>query len=328
MDFRLSEDQKQLQHAMRAFCERRVSFEALRALSRRPSLDRELWSALAELGVFGLRLTEERGGAGLGVSDAVVVFAELGRRLVPGPLAWTHLAADLVDGAASGKVIVGGLDLMVLDSGPILIEHLSSLDVLLVLTPDGVFRVDARNVNALPVEVPLDPLTPIHFAQALPHMERVAGSEEAARLRDLGAVLVSGQLLGIAEATLELSVQFAKEREQFGRPIGSFQAIKHMLADMFVRQEIARAAAYAAGASLDHADSFDTQRAVSMAKLNTSECARKNALACIQVHGGMGFTWELPAHFYLKRTTVLENVFGAIDTHADRMAERLSNVSA
>jgi alkylation response protein AidB-like acyl-CoA dehydrogenase len=118
-------------------------------------------------------------------------------------------------------------------------------------------------------------------------------------------------------------VAYAAKREQFGRPIGSFQALKHLMADMYVRQETARAAVYAAGATLDDPAVGDVERAVAGAKLGAGEAAMKNARACIQIHGGMGYTWEMPPHYYLKRTWVLENVFGTGDAHAERVAERL-----
>ena len=133
----------------------------------------------------------------------------------------------------------------------------------------------------------------------------------------------AAELLGIAESTLELANEYAKRREQFGRTIGSFQSIKHMLADMFVRQEVARAAVYAAGATLDDPTVGEASRAVSAAKITAGEAAMKNARACIQIHGGMGYTWEMPPHYYLKRTWVLENAFGTVDEHAEGVAARI-----
>jgi len=126
-------------------------------------------------------------------------------------------------------------------------------------------------------------------------------------------------MLGVAEATHDLAVAYAKEREQFGRPIGSFQAIKHMLADSFVRKEVARASAFAAAATLDHPEVGDVAQAVSGAKINAGEAAMKNARTCIQVHGGMGYTWEVATHYYLKRAWVLENRFGTASAHADSL---------
>ena len=321
MDFQLSEDQVALQEGIRSFLDDRLGVEQLRALDEDGGFDRELWAELAGMGVFGLRLPEDSGGVGLGTADAVIVFEELGRRAVPGPLAWTHLAADLVEGAASGEAVVSGLDLLAGQPEPLMIEHFDAMDALLALREDGVWRIEPGEVKAVAAGESLDPFTPVHHAESLPEGTRVADAERARRMRLEGAAIVAGQLLGIAEETLELANEYAKQREQFDRPIGKFQAIKHILADMFVRQEAARAAAYAGGCTLDDPGVGDVRRAVSAAKLNAGEAAMKNARACIQVHGGMGFTWEIPAHFYLKRTWVLESVFGTCEEHAETVAD-------
>ena len=321
MDFQLSDDQEALREGVRSFCEGRVPFEQLSALEEKSAFDPELWSELAEMGVFNLRLAEAQGGVGLGSADAVLVFVELGRRLIPGPLAWTHLAAGLVEGAASGEVVVGGLDLVAGDSGPLLVEHRDHLNALLVLGAQGVSLVEnPAALDAEPIEQPLDPLTPLHVLRQLPDAKKIAGPEQSARMRLEGAALVAGQQLGIAEASLELAVDYAKKREQFDRPIGSFQAIKHILADMYVRQEVARAAVYAAGATLDDPEVGDVVRAVSAAKITAGEAAHKNSRACIQVHGGMGYTWEVPAHYFLKRSWVFETLFGTTEEHSERAA--------
>jgi alkylation response protein AidB-like acyl-CoA dehydrogenase len=320
MDFRLSTDQEALRDGLRSFCSGRVSLDQLRGIEARGGFDRELWGELAGMGAFSLRLPEEDGGVGLGSADAVLVFEELGRCLAPGPLVWSHLAAELVDGAATGDTVVGGLDLLGPLTEPYLVEHWASLDALLLLRPEGVYRVDPRGLQAEPVAVPLDPFTPLHHVASLPEGEQLAGADTARWLRLEGAALAAGQLLGIAESTTELAVEYAKKREQFGRAIGSFQAIKHMLADMFVRQEVARAGVYAAGATLDDPEVGDVARAVSAGKIVAGDAALKNARACIQVHGGMGYTWEIPAHYYLKRTWVLETVFGTGEEHAEHVA--------
>jgi alkylation response protein AidB-like acyl-CoA dehydrogenase len=319
VDFRPSEDQLALRDGLRAFCEGRVPAEALADLEKQAAFDAELWRELAEMGVFSLRVPESEGGVGLGMADAVIAFCELGRRLVPGPVLWSHLAAGLVPGAGSGEVVVGGTDADPA-SAPLLLEHRESLGALLVLRADGVFRVDPAGLDATPIATPLDPLTPLHRVASLPAGERIAGADAVQRLRREGAVLAAALLLGIAEATQELAVAYAKGREQFGRPIGSFQAIKHLLADAYVRQELARAAVYAAGATLDDPQVGDPERAASTAKLIAGEAALRNARTCIQVHGGMGYTWEVPAHYYLKRTWVLENAFGTGGSHAARLA--------
>lgn len=324
MDFRVDEDQAALRDGIRSFCQGRFPLDQLGALATKP-FDRSAWRELAEMGVFQLRLPEAQGGLGLGMAEAVLVFAELGRCLAPGPLVWTQLAAELVPGAANGEVVVGGLDRVQPSSDPVLVESLEALDVLLVLRADGIARLDPRTLRAEPVATPLDPLTPLHVVAELPEGERIAGPDAAARWRLEGAALVAGQLLGIAEATQELATAYAKTREQFGRSIGSFQAIKHILADTFVRQELARAAAYAAGATLDHPEAGEPTRAVSSAKVVTGDAALANARACIQVHGGMGYTWEMPCHYFLKRTWVLAGLFGGGEEHSERLARQVAS---
>jgi alkylation response protein AidB-like acyl-CoA dehydrogenase len=156
--------------------------------------------------------------------------------------------------------------------------------------------------------------------QELPAGVQVAGPDTAAAWRLEGATLAAALLLGLAEAVTDLAVAYAKDRRQFDRPIGSFQAVKHILADMLVRAEVARAAVYAAGVHLDDPDVGDVQRAVATAKLMAGDAALANGKACIQVHGGMGFTWDVDAHLYLKRARVLDTVFGSTQSQAEVMA--------
>jgi alkylation response protein AidB-like acyl-CoA dehydrogenase len=316
VDFRINADEQALKDGVRTFCEGCFGLDTLRELEDAGGFDRSLWKDLAELGVFGLRLPEEQGGADLGMAEAVLVFEELGRALVPGPLLWSHLAAGLVEGAASGDVVVGALDLTGAACEPHLVEHWEALDALLLLRREGVEYIDPKSLAVEPVATPLDPLTPLHHAVELPPGKEIGGSDAARELRLAGTALVSGQLLGIAEATLDLALDYAKEREQFGRVIGSFQALKHMLADMFARRELARAAAYAAAATLDHPEVGDVERAVSTGKIVAYEAAMKNARAAIQIHGGMGYTWEVPVHYYYKRAWVLQSLFGSCEEHA------------
>jgi alkylation response protein AidB-like acyl-CoA dehydrogenase len=268
-----------------------------------------------------LRVAETDGGVGLGMTAAVLVFEELGRALVPGPLVGSHLAAGLVDGAVDGSRVVGVLDTR---ETPVLVEHLAGLDVLLLVDDDGLRTVDPGAIEAEELRNPLDPLTPVHrVVGPLPTGELVARSETVARMEIDGAALVSALQLGIAEAVTELSVAYAKERQQFDRPIGSFQAVKHLCADMLVRTEVARAAVYAAGVTLDDPEVGDPKRAVHAAKVTAGEAAVRNGKAAIQVHGGMGFTWEVDAHLYLKRAWWLDTVLGSVDAHALAIAAGL-----
>jgi alkylation response protein AidB-like acyl-CoA dehydrogenase len=328
VDFRLTDDQAALRDGIRSWCEGHLPPERLGELARGGGFDRALWSGLAEMGVFGLRLVETSGGVGLGAADAVLVYGELGRRLAPGPLVWSHLAAGLVPGAASGDAVVGGLDLCGALGEPWVVEHLPQLDALLVLRADRVERLDPKALASEPIATPLDPLTPVARLLEVPAGERLGGAELAARMRLEGAALVAALDLGIAEATQELAVAYAKQREQFGRAIAGFQTIKHMLADMWVRQEMARAAVWAAGATIDQPGVGDPARAVSSARVVAGEAAMKNARACIQIHGGMGYTWEMPPHYYLKRAWVLSTQFGTAEEHEEQLAATLATASA
>ena len=322
MDFRVGDDQRELAQGIRAMVAGRLPLEQVRAREGHERVIGEKeWVALGETGVFALTLPEPEG-TGLGLADAVVVYEELGRALVPGPLVGTFLAASsgLVEGSAAGQAQVGVL--CTGGPGPVLVEHLGSLDALLVLAPDtsAQLLVPAPTGGARRMEQPLDPLTPLWQLGALPF----GGSlpDHGTLWRD-GALLTAALQVGHAAAALDLAVTYAKERHQFGKPIGSFQAVKHMCADMLVRAEVARAALHAAACLADAPDVARSEaeatgctprqlvaRALAGAKLLADEAALTNARGSIQVHGGMGFTWEVPLHLHLKRARVLSTSFG------------------
>jgi alkylation response protein AidB-like acyl-CoA dehydrogenase len=319
MDFELNEDETALQEGIRAFCGGRFPIETVRELEATGGVDRGRWAELGETGVFGLRVAESDGGVGLGLTEAALVFEELGRAVVPGPLLASHLAAGLVDGALDGSVVVGAIER---PATPLLVEHLDSIDVLLAIDEDGVHAVEVDDLNPRPVES-MDPLTPMHQVAELPVGTTIADASIAAEWRQWGATQAAAQLLGRADGALQLAVAYAKEREQFGRPIGSFQAVKHLCADMLTRVELARSAVYAAAVTLDGRGVDDPQRMVAAAKITAGEAAVANGKSCIQVHGGMGFTAEVDAHFYLKRAFVLDTWFGSVDAHAEAVAATL-----
>ncbi|KMS70216.1 MULTISPECIES: acyl-CoA dehydrogenase family protein [Streptomyces] len=267
MRFRLTDDQRALRTGVRGLLERRFGREALRAAVATPGrLDRTLWRALGEAGFFALRLPEADGGVGLGLPEAVLAFEEAGRALLPGPLVATHLAAGGVPGAARGETVVAAVD------GE-LVEWLDAADVV---------RGDAS--GAVPLRS-VDPLTPLHRVPAPGPPDPVA------------VLLTAAEQLGTAGRVCELAVQHARTRKQFGRPIGAFQAVQHLCADLLVRAETARAAVYAAAVTADPAD-------IAAARLLADEAAVRGARDCLQVHGGMGFTWEADVHLHLKRAWV------------------------
>lgn len=299
MNFDLGPDETTLRDAIRDLCAREFPI--------RRGFDRLGWKQLADAGVFSLRLAD---GADLGMTEAVIVFEELGRALIAGPLVATHITAGYIDGAATGDRVVTAV------AGD-LVTYPDDADAVLVLGPENAYVVEHFESTE---REPLDPLTPVGELHA-----DVAGSRmavAAARLQGLGAALTAALSSGIASRTVELAVSYAKQRMQFDKPIGSFQAVKHLCADMFVRAEVARAAVDAAGVFLDEHDA-DVAQAVTAAKLLASEAAIANAKSCIQVFGGMGFTWEVDAHLYLKRAAVLATQFGGVDAQAELAASRL-----
>ena len=319
MDFEVNEDEAALQEGIQAFCEGRFPIETVRALQAEGGVDRDRWRELGETGVFALRLPEDQGGVGLGMTEAVLVFEQLGRAVVPGPLVATHRAAGLVEGAADGSAVVGAIER---PAAPLLVEHLEALDVLVAIDDDGVHVIDLAQIEGRAVE-PMDPLTPMHQVVDLPAGEQLGGPDMAAAWRRDGATLTAALLLGLADGAMGLAVAYAKEREQFGRAIGSFQAVKHLCADMLTRTELARSAVYAAGVTLDGRGVDDADRMVAAAKVTAGEAARANGKSCIQVHGGMGFTAEVDAHLYLKRALVLDTWFGSVDDHSEAVAATL-----
>jgi alkylation response protein AidB-like acyl-CoA dehydrogenase len=267
VNFVLDSDQEALRDGIRALCAGRFPMERVRE-----GFDRDVWKELAEAGVFTLPEL------GFGLAEESVVFEELGRALVPGPLVWGALAH-------SGDEIVTGV------SGG-LVTHADAAD-----------RIIGDPGALSPVANPVDPLTPLHATDA-------ADSGEHAQP---GAVLTAAYLVGMAGACTDAAVAYAKEREQFDTPIGRFQSIKHLLADCFVRTELARAAVHAAAVE-------PSDRAASVAKVLAGDAAVANARTSFQVHGGMGFTWEVDVHLYLKRAWILDRQFGTADEHAHALS--------
>ncbi|MFD3931514.1 acyl-CoA dehydrogenase family protein [Streptomyces sp. NPDC058614] len=294
MDFQLDDDQRALKAGVRELLTARFGREGLRAaVDNGPALDRTLWRELGEAGFFALRLPEADGGVGLGLPEAVLAFEEAGRVLLPGPLVATHLAAGTVDGAATGETVVAAID------GE-LVEWLAEADAV---------RGDAAGAEPLRS---VDPLTPLHRVPASTEPDPAA----VRRTSLLPSLLTAAEQLGTAARVCELAVQHARTREQFGQPIGAFQAVKHLCAQMLVRVEVARAAVYAAAVTADPLD-------VAAARLLADEAAVRGARDCLQVHGGMGFTWEADVHLYLKRAWVRTQRTGGATQSEDALADDL-----
>ncbi len=324
MDFELSEDQAALAEGVESLLRGRFDFAFVRELRHVPgAVDRDRWSELADTGVFSLAVSEEAGGLGLGWADAAVVFEQLGRFAVPGPLVANALCAELVDGCASGASMVGVVDRTGDASGAVVVEHASVLDGLVSLADDGVRVHDLSALDLVDKPIPLDWLTPVATTEVLDDGEVIADAATAVRLRTIGSVLTGALQLGLAAGATELAVAYAKEREQFGKVIGQFQAVKHLCADMASRVEVARAAVYFAAVSLDDPEIGDAAHAAAVARIVAGEAASANGKDGIQVHGGMGYTAEVDAHLFLKRAWVHDTQFGDHDSHAELVAASL-----
>jgi alkylation response protein AidB-like acyl-CoA dehydrogenase len=285
MDLDLSADQVALRDGIAALLEGRFGMDRVRG-----GFDREMFAELAEAGVFSLPAD------GFSWADCTIVFEQLGRFCVPGPV-------DEPDAAGGDQIWV---------------EHLDVLEDLVVCAPNAVRHVDPAALAGSESSWPLDPLTPVARIDVLP--AGTAIDADVPELRRRGAVLTAALQLGLADRCTELAVEYAKERVQFDRPIAGFQAIKHLCADMLVRTEVARAAVYAAGAHLDDPNEPGLDRSISGAKVLAGEAAVVNGKSAMQVYGGMGFTWEVDVHLYLKRAWVLDTHFGSGDVHADAVA--------
>ncbi|MFI5809981.1 acyl-CoA dehydrogenase family protein [Streptomyces sp. NPDC051643] len=313
MDFQLTEDQRALRDGVRALLAGRFGPEALRAAVARGGrgLDRTLWRELGEAGFFSLRLPEADGGVGLGLPEAVLAFEEAGRVLLPGPLVATHLAAGEVAGAATGETVVtavyGGL-----------VEWLDESDA--VRDAAGSTAGDGA-AGAVPL-TSVDPLTPLHRVPGgLPvdppgDASPTSPAGPTGPSDPLATLLTAAEQLGNAARTCEAAVQHARTREQFGQPIGAFQAVKHLCAQMLVRVELARAAVYAAAVTADLMD-------IAAARLLADDAAVRGARDCLQVHGGMGFTWESDVHLYLKRAWVRTRRGGSATESEELLADDL-----
>lgn len=315
MEFRLDEEQLDLQAAVDALCRGRFPFEEVREHAEE-SLDRARWRDLADLGVFSLSAPGAAPGDGLGAFEAALVVERLAYHLVPGPLVWTALAAGHIAGADSGDMIVTGVDGDRVVDGSASVPFAGDADAVMVLDRNRVSLHHRAELGEVVPLQPIDPTTPFARVSGLHAGATIGDATTAQMLRTLGTVLVAAGLAGLADRALEVARAYALERHQFGVPIGSFQAVKHLLADGYVRANLAQASVHAAATLFDDPDTTDRATAASAAKLVAADAARQNAAMAVQVLGGMGFTWDMPPNFLVKRAWVLADCLGAPSGHA------------
>ncbi|MFV0281562.1 MAG: acyl-CoA dehydrogenase family protein [Rhodoblastus sp.] len=367
MNFDFSDEQKQLRDEARRFLSENCTPKEVRAvLEGKDTYDRALWKGLADLGLIGVAIPEEFGGAGAGRLELCVIAEELGRALAPVPYSSTvYLAAELlmlagsdaqkkawlpkiaageaigalalVEGAgdptpasiatsaAGGKV--SGTKTLVPDGG--------IADFAIVATREGLFIVDLNGpgVKRENVET-VDPTrnhARIVFDKAAGDQLGGAGLKESwaliDKVLDRAAVLVAFEQIGGADRALEMGRDYALDRIAFGRPIGSFQAVKHILADMYVAATLARSNAYYGAWALS-TDAGELAEAAANARVSATQayqlCAKNNN----QVHGGMGFTWEFDCHLYYRRSNLLALTLGSLTLWENRLIDQMRKRNA
>jgi alkylation response protein AidB-like acyl-CoA dehydrogenase len=296
MNFDLSDDQRTIKSTARELLAARFPLSEVRRLAledERGWTDAQ-WQEMVELGWPEI--------AELGTVEMVVVAEELGYALAPTPLQSTWAAAALgaeLDGGR-GAVVVGDLSA---DAG----------------TADVLVDWDGRRVTGAQVE-PVRALDPTRRWFRVTGGERSGGgAPELERGRGQATVVNAAESVGLAQRAMEMAVEYAKERRQFDRPIGSYQAVSHMCAQMLLEVEGARSAVYWAAWALDH-EPETAPLAVSVAKAYAGDAGRRVPRAALQVHGGIGFTWEHDLHFLLKRGEANAHTYGEGAEHRDRVA--------
>jgi alkylation response protein AidB-like acyl-CoA dehydrogenase len=325
MDFRLNEDQQALQSAARDFLRKEVPSTVVRESFESPDGDApELYKKMAELGWLGIAVPEDAGGLGMTVLDQAIVCEQLGYVDAPGPyfgtaclaipalvaLGASDLLSALIDGSTRATV-AWNLDsvvdaqiadaLVAVQNGKAAWFDRGSFDAIPHGTTDGTRRTASVALKGEGREL----------GQA---EELEFGMEPGtARAIDAMAVLLSAEMVGSMQWALDTTVQYVKDRLAFGRPIGQFQAVQHRCADMLVQTESSRSAAYYAA----YAIARELPDA-SVAKAYCSDAVHFVTGECIQLHGGIGYTWEHDAHLYFKRATTNRTLLGDAPFHYER----------
>jgi alkylation response protein AidB-like acyl-CoA dehydrogenase len=295
--------------------------------------DGELWRLLTrELGLLGVAVPEDAGGLGGSFVDAAVVMEEAGRGLWPAPVVTAlaaisavgnsegvvDLLAELVGGEHRAAVVAGGqvkVSTARLTGEVDQVLGAQEADRLVVATEEGLWLVESTYSKA-DSRVGLDPLRPLSTVRlADARGRRIGDGAAAARAVDVLRVALAVEAVGVAQWCLDTTVEYLKTREQFGRPIGSFQALQHRAAELAVELSAATSTAYYAAWTVDGAPN-ELPVVAPLAKSACTESAYRIAGEAIQMHGGIGFTWEHDAHLYFKRATALRLLLG--DSHEQR----------
>jgi len=348
MRFDLTDEQKSLRNMLGEFFgERFGGAQGVEAIAQ-PALDAGLWSAVTELGLAGAMVPEEDGGLGLDLLTATVIAEVLGHFAVPAPVlpsilaAWVIAAAGnaeqkgkwlprlLGEGAQAAFALAedGGwspadwtLAGAQLTGTKLYVERADSADLFIVGGKDGLLAiVEAGDATPTPVDT-LDRTRPLFTLSFDAAAADVLATDPAlaSRLFDALCITTAADALGAACAIQARAVDYAKERRQYGQLIGSFQALKHQLADMSVELEPARPLVWYAAHAWDMVQD-DAPRTAALAKAHLTDIAVQVARGAIEAHGGIGYTWEHPAHLFLKRAMADRSALGSVNVHRERAA--------
>jgi alkylation response protein AidB-like acyl-CoA dehydrogenase len=327
MNFDFSDDQQAIKRTAKELLAERFKPERVRELAEAGDYDETAWKELSELGWPGIFVAEDHGGQGLGTVELVILMEELGYALAPLPFL-SNAAAGLVleaagsdeqkerwlPGIASGEA--RGTVGIVKDGEAKLVPDADSASVILLLGHDGATIVEPGQAE----------IEPVATMDATRRFSRVRAGEgdplEGDRIPGISraAVAVAAELTGVAQRAMEMAVDYARERKQFGRPIGSYQAVSHRCAQMLLETEGARSGSYYAAWAAD-AEPETLPLAACMAKAYASDAGWRVCTSSLQVHGGIGFTWEHDLHFLLKRAKVDAVLYGSAREHRDSVAE-------
>jgi alkylation response protein AidB-like acyl-CoA dehydrogenase len=349
VDFELSEDQVALRDAARELLDGLASPTQVRAVvDAGGGPDPTLWGALVEQGWTAIERPADRGGLGLTTLEVAVLAEEVGRHVAPVPFLSSTLAAWALEAAGESEAVerLQGGDAI----GCVAWSHRSAAvraardrsgwrlsgradpvvegpaASIAVVTAEGdegsgVFAVDLD--EPLSAEPAMDRTRQVGWLTLDRTLaRRLGGPDLAAALVDRGAALTAAEMLGAADRALEMAVEYAKDRVQFGRPIGSFQAVKHRCADMLVDVEGMRSTVYWAAWCLAAGDP-EASVAASTAKVWAGDASKRVMASALQVHGGIGFTWEHDLHLFMKRAQLDQLRFGDATYHRDRLASLL-----
>ncbi len=326
MNFDFTDDQQAIKRTATEMLAARFKPERVRELAEAGSYDDDAWGEMSELGWAGIFIDEEHGGQGLGIVELVILMEELGYALAPVPFL-SNTAAGLalqfagtdeqkerwLPGIASGEArgTVGVLR----DGEARLVPDADSAEVIVLISPAGSTAVvEASAAEIEPVET-MDRTR--RFARVRAEGCDALGGDHLAAA-DRIATALAAETVGVAQKAMEMAVEYARERKQFGRPIGSYQAVSHRCAQMLLEVEGSRSAAYYAGWCAD-AEPDSLPAAASMAKAYSSDAGWRVCGSSLQVHGGIGFTWEHDLHFYLKRAKANAMLYGSAREHRERV---------